>query len=267
MEQIARALAKARAQAPASLFPVEEEPTQVQPGHYSRLFDPDAPVLSLTPRILEANRIVSWNKRDQRTLAFDILRTKVLKAMKDRGWNTLAITSPTEDCGKTTVAINLAFSIAHQMPSEVVLVDFDLRQPQLAAYLGVELKGDLSAFLEGYGPLTTHVVAAGGSQLRVVPNGGIRHNATELLAKPQVEQFFDDFRKERSDRIAIFDLPPLLAADDALAVLPRVDCALMVLGERVTRKSDVNEALSLLGGTNLLGVVLNGSRAKLKSYC
>lgn len=266
MEQIARALAKTRAQAPASLYPVEEESSRVHAGDYSRLFEPDAAVLSLNPRTLEANRIVSWNKRDQRTPAFDILRTKVLKAMKDRGWSNLAITSPTEDCGKTTVAINLAFSMAHQMPSEVVLVDFDLRQPQLAAYLGVEPQGDLGAFLEGYGPLSTQVVAAGGVQLRVVPNVGVRHNATELLAKPQVEQLFDDLREERPHRIGIFDLPPLLAADDALAVLPRVDCALMVLGERVTTKSDVIEALSLLSGTNLLGVVLNRSREKVKSY-
>jgi hypothetical protein len=215
---------------------------------------------------LERNRIVSWNKRDLRTPAFDILRTKVLKAMRERGWSTLAISSPTQDCGKTTVAINLAFSMAHQMPSEVVLVDFDLRQPQLAAYLGIEPKGDLSAFLEGHAPLTTHVVSAGGAQLRVVPNLGVRHNATELLARPQVEQFFGDLRKERSGRIGIFDLPPLLTTDDALAVLPRVDCALLVFGERVTKKADVNEALSLLGATNLLGVVLNQSRAKMKSY-
>lgn len=266
MEQIRRALAKARAEAPKDRHPVEGRLPQVEPGHYSRLFEPNATIVSLSPKILEANRIVSWNKRDPHTPAFDILRTKVLKAMKERGWSTLAITSPTEDCGKTTVAINLAFSMAHQMPSEVALVDFDLRHPQIAAFLGVEPKGDLSAFLEGRGPLTTHVVAAGGAQFRLVPNLGVRHNATELLTKPQVEQFFGDLRKERSGRIGIFDLPPLLVTDDALAVLPRVDCVMLVLGERVTKKADVNEALSLLGGTNLLGVVLNRSRGKLKPY-
>lgn len=266
MEQIRRALSKARAEAGTNLHPVEQALPQVEPGHYSRLFEPDAKIISLSPKTLETNRIVSWNKRDPRTPAFDILRTKVLKAMKDRGWSTLALTSPSQDCGKTTVAINLALSMAHQMPSDVVLVDFDLRQPQIAAYLGIEPEGDLSAFLEGYGPLTTHAVVAGGAQLRVLSNLGVRQNATELLAKPQVEQLFSDLRRERSDRIGIFDLPPLLVTDDALAVLPRVDCALMVLGERVTTKAELNEALSLLGGTNFLGVVLNQSRAKLNWY-
>ncbi len=85
-------------------------------------------------------------------------------------------------------------------------------------------------------------------------------------SKPQVDQFFGDLRKERSGRVGIFDLPPLMVTDDALAVLPRVDCVMLVLGERVTKKADVNDALSLLGGTNLLGVVLNRSREKLKLY-
>jgi Mrp family chromosome partitioning ATPase len=224
------------------------------------------PTLSLSLRTLEANRIVSWNKRDNRTGAFDILRTKALKVMMERGWSTLAITSPTQACGKTTVAINLAFSIAHQMASEVVLVDLDLRQPQIAACLGIDSAGDLGAFFEGRTPLSSYFVAAGGAQLRVVPNKTICAKATELLATPQADEFFGDLRKDRSGRIGIFDLPPLLVADDAIAVLPRVDCALMVVGEGVTKKSDIEEALGLLGGANLLGVVLNRSRGKVKSY-
>lgn len=266
MDQIGRAVARAKAEAPTEHFSVKEVSPRPPLVHGSALFDPDAAVLSLNPRTLESNRIVSWNKRDQRTPAFDILRTKVLKVMKERGWSTLAITSPTQDCGKTTVAVNLAFSMAHQMPSEVVLADLDLRQPQIGAYLGIEGEGDLSAFLEGRGPLTSYLVSAGGAQLRVVPNLGDRHNATEILAKPRVEQFFGELKRNSGNCIGVFDLPPLMVTDDALAVLPRVDCALIVIGERVSRKPEVNEALSLMSGTNLLGVVLNRSRGRLKSY-
>jgi Mrp family chromosome partitioning ATPase len=266
MEHIGRALAKTRAQAPPNLHPVEEESSRMDHDPVPRVTPPDSAALALNPKTLEANRIVAWNKRDPRTPAFDILRTKVLKAMTSRGWTTLAVTSPTEDCGKTTVAINLAFSMAHQMPSEVVLVDFDLRRPQVGAYLGIEPPGDLSSFLEGHGPLETHVVKAGGVQLGVVSTQGVRQNATELLGKARVEQLMGNLRGERTGRIGIFDLPPLLATDDALAVLPRIDCALVVVGERATRKSDVSEALNLLSGTNLLGVVLNQSRAQLRSY-
>lgn len=266
MEQIRRALAKAKAQTLPSLQPVEREPPRTDHDRASRVITPDATALTLKPRTLEANRIVAWNKRDPSTPAFDILRTKVLKAMRSRGWSTLAVTSPTEACGKTTVAVNLAFSMAHQMPSEVVLVDFDLRHPQVGAYLGIEPAGDLGAFLEGRGPLETHLVTSGGAQLRVVSNQGARQNATELLGKVRVEELVGDLRGDHYSRIGVFDLPPLLGTDDALAILPRIDCVLLVVGERWTRKADVSEALSLLSGASLLGAVLNQSRAKLKSY-
>lgn len=266
MELIQRAIAKARADAQLGPRPVQEPAPQAAATQGSDLFGSEALVQTLNPKVLKANRIVSWDKWDPSTPAFDILRTKVLGVMKARGWRTLGIASPTEDCGKTTVAINLAFSIAHQMPSEVVVVDFDLRQPQVGSYLGIPKDGDLTTFLDGVGSLSSHIVAAGEARLRVVPTQESRHNATELLCKPQVEMLLNELRRDRTGRIGIFDLPPLLVTDDALAVLPRLDCALMVVGERRTRKAEVIDALSLVEGANLLGVVLNGSRTTLKSY-
>lgn len=266
MELIQRAIAKARADAQQRPRPREEIAPWVPPTQGASLFDPAATVMTLSPKVLVANRIVSWDKWNPSTPAFDILRTKVLGAMKARGWRTLGIASPSEDSGKTTVAINLALSIAHQVPSEVVLVDFDLRQPQLAGYLGIPDVGDLAAFLAGHASLKSYIVAAGEAQLRVVPTQEARHNATELLCKPQLGMLLDELTRDRVGRIGIFDLPPLLATDDALAVLPRLDCALMVLGERRTRKPEVMEALNLLEGVNLVGVVLNGSHTKQKSY-
>src|SRR5262249_25117052 len=59
-------------------------------------------------RHLEQRRIVGHNVTDPRSKAFDILRTQVLQAMDQKNWQFLAITSPTEGCGKTVTAINLA---------------------------------------------------------------------------------------------------------------------------------------------------------------
>lgn len=266
MELIQRAIAKARADAETKLRPIGSDVPEDQPRRQPGLFDPKASVVSLNPKALEANRIISWNKWDPSTPAFDLLRTKVLAAMRAAGWSTVGIVSPTEDCGKTTVAINLAFSVSYQMPAEVVVVDFDLRQPQVAGYLGIEPQGDLSSFLDGRGALESYIVSVGDARLRVVPSRESRHNATELLCKPGVDLLLGDLRRDRTGRIGIFDLPPLLVTDDALAVLPQLDCVLMVLAEGRTTKDEVTEALSVLGGTNLLGVVLNGSRTKVRAY-
>ena len=237
-----------------------------QVRHAASLFESAAAVLPIDPRALEANRIVAWNKRDPRTAAFDMLRTKALREMASHGWRSLAVTSPTDGCGKTTVAINLALSIAQQGSPEVLLTDLDLRKPRLAACLGIEPKLDISAFLEGRGPLTSYLVSAGGARLWVLPNLGIRDNATELLTQSAADALFSGANVDATPRLRIYDLPPLLMTDDALAVLPRVDCALVVLGERVTRKSDVTDALRLLAGTNVLGVVLNMSRTEIVPY-
>jgi len=261
MELIKRAIERAKAE--ANVSSLREGPERIaaaRPNLLPQLFDAGTSELKLQRTTLEANRIVAWNKQDARTSAFDILRTKVLTLMKLKGWRTVAVTSPTDSCGKTTVAINLAFSIAQQTSPDVVLTDLDLRKPRVATYLGFQPKADLLAYLDGQAPLNTYMVDAEGTRLRVIPNAGVCSTATEHLVRPQIDSIFSAFAAESGERVGLFDLTPLLVTDDALAVLPRMDCVLLVLGEGVSRKDEVKEALNLLSDTNLLGVVLNKSR-------
>ena len=230
------------------------------------IFASDGEDFTPNPKILDTNRIVSWNKRHPCTRAFDILRTKVLAEMTSQGWSSVAVTSPAESCGKTTVALNLSLSMAHQLRSSVALVDFDLRQPQVAAMLGMQPEVELGDFLDGRSHLPVHIIKAGTVQLRVVPSLGAHPNATELLGDPKVDQLFAELKSQDTSGVGVFDLPPLLTTDDALSVLPRVDCALLVVGEGVTTKAQLTEALNLLSGTNTLGVVLNRSRASVNAY-
>ena len=75
--------------------------------------------------------------RDPAHATFDTTRTKTLRMMRDKGWTSLGITSPTTGCGKTTVGLNLAFSLAHQPDMHTVLIDFDLRRPAMAKHIGL----------------------------------------------------------------------------------------------------------------------------------
>jgi len=264
LEKIELAIAKSRAEAvePRDLAsrPLFRRP--VAPG----AFDRKAEVVVLNHGTLEKNRIVAWNKRDVRTGAFDLLRTKVLRTMSQNGWRTIGVTSPTEACGKTTVSINLAFSIAHQKDANVLLADLDLRHPRIAACIGLQPQEDLTTFLEGQAPLMTYDVEIVGVRLGVVPNAATRHNATELLTQSSADLLFDGLKDWANASVIVFDLPPLLPTDDALAVIPKLDCVLVVVGEGVTKKADVNAALSLVPDSVLLGVVYNKSRAKRLSY-
>jgi len=214
-------------------------------------------VVHLDPSQLERNRIISFSKSDVRTVAFDRLRTQVLRTMRDYGWRTLAITSPTAGCGKTTVALNLAFSIAHQTEQTVLLADFDLRDPQVAEYLGLPESASLVDYLNGDVPISEVFVNPGIPRLTLLPNHKAVLNAAETLMTRKLQNMVSDIRDRYESRMVIFDLPPLLTTDDALAFLPQVDCVLLVVASGQSTKSEVRTALNLLQDTEVLGSVLN----------
>lgn len=216
-------------------------------------------VVHLDPQHLEKNRIISYSKSDARTVSFDRLRTQVLRTMRDFGWRTLAVTSPTAACGKTTVALNLALSIAHQTEQTLVLADFDLRDPQMADYLGLPESPSLVDYLNGDVTLADVFVNPGIPRLTLLPNHKPILNAAETLMTKKMSDLVADIRNRYESRMVIFDLPPLLTTDDALAFLPQVDCVLLVVANGESTKSEVKEAVSLLQNTELLGTVLNKS--------
>ncbi|MCG8544190.1 MAG: CpsD/CapB family tyrosine-protein kinase [Alphaproteobacteria bacterium] len=223
-------------------------------------------VVDLDPHHLEANRIIAVKKTDPRSMSFDILRTKVLKEMTANGWRTLGITSPKPECGKSVVAINLAISLSRQTDYSVLLADFDLRKPRLGAYLGLPREDALLDCIEGRRAVQDAMINPGIPRLIVLANSSGVTNASELLTSQNVRDLVIEFRERYDNRILIFDLPPVLTADDTLAFLPQLDCALLVAASGVSTKSDVEESQRLLSSSNLLGVALNKADDHQESY-
>ena len=104
----------------------------VKPGLWDRL-----PLLRPNADTLERGRLVSLSRSDNSHVAFDMMRTRMIQLMRAKNWTTVAITSPTAGCGKTTVSLNLTFSLANQRDCRTLLVDLDLRKPQVAKTLGI----------------------------------------------------------------------------------------------------------------------------------
>jgi protein-tyrosine kinase len=218
-------------------------------------------VVSLDPVHLDQHRVISHQKAHPASWAFDVLRTQVLQKMDENGWRTLAITSPSVDSGKTVVAINLAMSIAQQTHRTALLVDFDLRRPSVARTLGLNRSVSLNDVLEERVDMGAALVNPGVERFVVLPTNRAITHASEMLSSAKVSALINDLRERYSDRIVIFDLPPILAADDVMTVLPRVDCVLMVVGSGTSTQSEVEEAMTRVSKANLLGVVLNKDRS------
>lgn len=223
-------------------------------------------VVQLDRKHLEKHRIVALNKSDLNSLSFDLLRTQVLQKMDQNGLRTLAIVSPVPGCGKTVVAINLAMSIAHHTQKTAMLVDFDLRKPKIAEYLGIATHTSFNEVLEGKAQISDVMVNPGIPQLVVIPVGRSIKKSAETMASDKVKSIISEVRDRYKDRVVIFDLPPLLNVDDAIAVLPQIDCVLMVVGNGMVTKQEMEASLHLLRATDLLGVILNKAEIQQRRY-
>lgn len=270
MERIKEAIEKARAgeqilgvQRTAIRSVVRADATQTH-EHPSVL--PDATLdISYTrtrvvrpdPEHLEAHRIIAHQKTHPNSWSFDTLRTQVLQRMDENGWRVLAVTSPTLGSGKTVVAINLAISIAQQAQRTALLVDFDLRRPSVAAYLGLTAKVSLNDVLQRGSDVAEAMVNPGFERLVVLPALRPADRPSEILASPKVSGLLAELRARYADRVLVLDLPPVLAADDVMSILPKVDCVLLVIGSGVSSEKEIEEAQRRLSKVPLVGVVLN----------
>ncbi len=223
-------------------------------------------VLKLDLAHLEKHRVVAFNKNNRESWVFDLLRTQVLRIMEEKGWRTLAITSPTPEAGKTVVAINLAMSIAHQPQKTAMLVDFDLRRPKVGAYLGVKLEKSLNEVLDGRADIAEALVNPGIPRLVVLPAQRPVANSAEVLSSGKVAALIQELRNRYESRIILFDLPPLLNTDDTIAVLPQIDCVLVVVGNGMSSKHDIEDSLRHLPEDKMVGVVLNKADVEKKAY-
>lgn len=223
-------------------------------------------VVKLQAEHLEKNRIVAFNKNDPKSMVFDLLRTHVLQKMEENGWRTLAITSPTPEAGKTVVAINLAMSIAQQTNKTAMLVDFDLRRPRIGAYLGIPMEKSLNDLLNGKAELPDVLVNPDIPRLVVLPTRTPVKKSSETLSSKKITDLIKELRERFESRIVIFDLPPMLVTDDAIALLPQIDCVLMVVANGMSTKREIEDSLHLMPAANLIGTILNKAEIESTAY-
>jgi capsular exopolysaccharide synthesis family protein len=223
-------------------------------------------VVHLDAAHLESNRIVAQDKLNPMSWVFDSLRTQILLKMEEHNWRTMAILSPTPASGKTLISINLAISIAQQQQKTVMLVDFDLRKPRIAKYLGLKREKSINEFLSGKAALSDIIVNPGIPRLTIIPTNSPVSKSAEMLSSNAIQELIIELKERYDSRIVIFDLPPILNADDAMVLLPQVDCVLLVLADGQHTEPEITETMRLLGKSNILGVVVNKSEVELRSY-
>jgi polysaccharide biosynthesis transport protein len=196
--------------------------------------------------------------------AFRELRTSVILSASGRSANSILVTSAQPGEGKTTVAVNLAFSLA-QLGKPVLLVDADMRRPSIQKYFP---QGDsqLSSYLAGQGAWQQMVYPTSISRLSVLHCGPIPENPSELLSSDRMRALIQE--SMATYRFVILDSPPLLNRADSRILGSMVGATILVVKGGVTPRQVVQYAESQVCsvGTNLIGVVLNSLDSSLKDY-
>ncbi|MGO9037831.1 MAG: CpsD/CapB family tyrosine-protein kinase [Steroidobacteraceae bacterium] len=207
---------------------------------------------------LERNCIMNPAATGGPAAAYRMLRTQVLQRLETRGWRSIAMFSPGAEDGKTTTAINLAVSLGIDRLHTALLVDFDFKRPTLASRFGLTPEFGVDDVLSGRAKLEDCLYHPEGyDRLVLLPARAGLDNSSEILSGPRNRELVAELRNRYKDRIILFDLPPVLSADDALSFAPLVECGLVVAAEGSTRRNDLLRTIELLHKIPLVGTVLN----------
>lgn len=188
--------------------------------------------------------------------AFRGVRNNLYFSTHGESHKIIQVTSPNVSDGKSTVAANLAISIA-QSGKKILLIDGDFRKPRLHKIFGVSATSGLAAVCAGEDELQDVILPTAVAGLSLLPCGPLPSNPSELLTSPRFKELID-FLRDQYDFV-IVDTPPVLAVSDPNAVAPRVDGVLLVIKVSKNGRPDAERAKQMLQSlqVNVLGVIVN----------
>lgn len=208
------------------------------------------------------NRIVIEEPQSPVSEAFKALRARMQMAnVTGKKFKTILITSPCEGEGKTTVATNLAFSLA-QLKKKTLLIDCDLRRPQIHKIMNTEKTPGLVDHLTGKASLDQIARRPNIDNLLYITSGTITSDPTEILNTRLLEQFLSSMEPQTD--FIIIDSAPIVAVVDSEILAKYVDGVILVVSADTTESKLMAEAVNLIQNTNtpILGTVLNNFKYK-----
>jgi capsular exopolysaccharide synthesis family protein len=183
-----------------------------------------------------------------------------LDLLRERdGRRVFVFTAAARRQGTTTTSANVALAIANTGTS-VVVVDADLRRPDLSALFGLQASAGLSGLLAGRTELEAALRGSGTPGLTVLPAGPAAVNAGELIAMPRMRAVLAELA--RRFEVVIIDTPSIADASDAAVLGALTGSTLLIVAQGDSTRPRLDDALALLeaGGNEPLGIVLTRTR-------
>jgi capsular exopolysaccharide synthesis family protein len=188
--------------------------------------------------------------------AFRKLRTNLQFAGVNRPMRSIVVTSASAGEGKSTVALNLALTVA-KGGRKVILVDADLRLPSVATATGIEGEIGLTTVLVGTSSLEESIQYWAHDGLALLASGPLPPNPSELLGSAAMSNLIEELQTKFD--LIIVDSPPILPVADASVLTRSTDSVLLVVGTKKVSQHSLSKAIDQLNfvDANILGVVQN----------
>jgi protein-tyrosine kinase len=208
-------------------------------------------------------QLVSLHQRGSMAAeGFRKLRTYLMRTNNLQPPKVIMITSATRGEGKTFVATNLAIGIANHFHIHALLVDCDLRDPQVANRFGLQNGRGLSDYLVGEGKISDFLMRTQIDKLNIFPGGRMIDNPTELIGSKKMEALIHELKTRYSDRYIILDATPLLGTTEPDVLAKWVDGIIIVVEAGKTERETVKQAILSIEKQKILGFVLNSIQFK-----
>lgn len=201
----------------------------------------------------DSGLLIPGKERSSLEEEFRIIKRPLLENVKGHGAakpvraNLIMVTSSLPGEGKTQTAINLAISMAMELDHTVLLVEADVVKPSALARLGVPSdKGLMDLLSDSDLDVADVMLRTNIPKLTLLPAGTYQERSTELLGSATMDALLDELATKYSDRIVIFDSPPLLPSTEARVMSAHMGQVVMVVEAGRTPLNAVKQSFATL---------------------
>lgn len=237
------------------------EADRPSPGVRTKKIDLDLAKLSA------AGFITPSAPRSQLANEFRVIKRPLLANVKGKPAtpiarpNLIMVTSAMPGEGKSFTALNLAMSIAMELDNTVLLVDGDVAQPSLSRILELPpTQGMIELLSDSRKTIQDVLLRTNVDKLTVMPAGAPHERNTELLASDAMNDLLDEIATRYSDRIIIFDSPPLLPTTESRVLATHMGQIVVVVESQKTTQQKLMQALATIEACPVVMTVLNKAK-------
>ena len=252
----------------------EEAVMNLQPPAFEKI-DPSVP-----EEVGISNETDGWDYKVQKIVtgsskqvaeSIRMLRTKIYYPESGKPPRSILVISSIPGEGKSFVTANLGVSIAQGIDKHALLVECDMRRPNLAQMFGLPNSRGLVDYLQSGTPIDQLIQPTSMPKLSILSSGKPPKNPAELIGTQKMASLIEDLERQNPDRLIIMDSPPMQAASEADVLAKKVDKIILVIRWGYSRKEHAKQLVEKIGRDKILGVVFNAfemSRveSKLQGY-